>query len=204
MSAFHYIGLKLTIALLMIFLPCIIIGGVISLCSFLKLIVSKIISISKNEKNKNRKFYKKTMLERNIRNSWFLRKNKYNRLRKKRGGHMRNYIRYIVLLAFIIAGALLIISIVNKFSEPEVSKVNNTVSTEEKEPIQDNSTDSSSSTNEKEPDQNNSNQSTTQPNETTNNVVVPNTGASQNMIYTIIGVLTVSLGMIYIKKQTKN
>ncbi len=117
---------------------------------------------------------------------------------------MRNYIRYIVLLAFIIAGALLIISIVNKFSEPEVSKVNNTVSTEEKEPIQDNSTDASSSTNEKEPEQNNSNQSTTQPNETTNNVVVPNTGASQNMIYTIIGVLTVCLGMIYIKKQTKN
>lgn len=69
MSPFHYIGLKLTIALLMIFLPCIIIGGVISLCSFLKLIVFKIIDISKHEKNKNRKFYKKTMLERNIRNS---------------------------------------------------------------------------------------------------------------------------------------
>lgn len=36
MTGFYYIGLKLTILLLIIFLPCIIIGGTISLLTFLK------------------------------------------------------------------------------------------------------------------------------------------------------------------------
>lgn len=36
MSTFHYVGLKLTIVLLIIFLPCIVIGGMIPLCSFIK------------------------------------------------------------------------------------------------------------------------------------------------------------------------
>lgn len=55
MSTFHYIGLKLTIILLIIFLPCIIIGGMISLCSFIKDKVSEIkggICYTKRIKNK--------------------------------------------------------------------------------------------------------------------------------------------------------
>ena len=46
---------------------------------------------------------------------------------------MRNYIRYIVVLVLIIAGGLLLISVINKFTEPEVSKVNNNAKTEEKD-----------------------------------------------------------------------
>lgn len=55
MSTFHYIGLKLTIVLLIMFLPCIIIGGMISLCSFIKDKVSEIksgICYTKRIKNK--------------------------------------------------------------------------------------------------------------------------------------------------------
>ena len=44
---------------------------------------------------------------------------------------MRNYIRYIILLVLIIAGGLLVISVINKFSEPDVSKVDNGAKTEE-------------------------------------------------------------------------
>ena len=44
---------------------------------------------------------------------------------------MRNYIRYIILLVLIIAGGLLVISVINKFSEPDVSKVDNGNKTEE-------------------------------------------------------------------------
>ena len=36
MSSFNVLGLKVTILLLIILVPCIIIGGMISLCSFLK------------------------------------------------------------------------------------------------------------------------------------------------------------------------
>lgn len=42
MSTFHYVGLKITILLLIILVPCIIIGGMISLCSFLKERLDKI------------------------------------------------------------------------------------------------------------------------------------------------------------------
>ena len=46
---------------------------------------------------------------------------------------MRNYIRYIVIIVLIIAFGLLIISVVNKFTEPEdVSKVNNKNQTQQK------------------------------------------------------------------------
>ena len=45
---------------------------------------------------------------------------------------MRNYIRYIVILVLIIAGGLLLISVVNKFTEPEKGKVDNSTKTEEK------------------------------------------------------------------------
>ena len=42
MSSFNVLGLKVTILLLMILVPCIIIGGMISLCSFLKEKISEI------------------------------------------------------------------------------------------------------------------------------------------------------------------
>ncbi len=42
MSAFHYLGLKVTIALVMIFLPCMTIGGMIYLCFLLKLVAYKL------------------------------------------------------------------------------------------------------------------------------------------------------------------
>lgn len=92
---------------------------------------------------------------------------------------MRNYIRYIILLVLIIAGGLLVISVINKFSEPDVSKVNNGNKTEEtttvdkeKEPTLD--VDSS------ETDTENSDSSSTSDSNTNNessieNVTVPNT-----------------------------
>ena len=92
---------------------------------------------------------------------------------------MRNYIRYIILLVLIIAGGLLVISVINKFSEPDVSKVDNVNKTEEtttvdkeKEPTLD--VDSS------ETDTENSDSSSTSDSNTNNessieNVTVPNT-----------------------------
>ncbi len=92
---------------------------------------------------------------------------------------MRNYIRYIILLVLIIAGGLLVISVINKFSEPDVSKVDNGNKTEEtttvdkeKEPTLD--VDSS------ETDTENSDSSSTSDSNTNNessieNVTVPNT-----------------------------
>ncbi len=58
MSGFHYIGLKITILLLIILVPCIIIGGMISLCSFLKEKISEIkdgMRYAKNTRNKKSK-----------------------------------------------------------------------------------------------------------------------------------------------------
>lgn len=45
---------------------------------------------------------------------------------------MKNYVRYIILLILIIAFGLLCISIFNKVTEPDVSKINNKNKTEEK------------------------------------------------------------------------
>ena len=92
---------------------------------------------------------------------------------------MRNYISYIILLVLIIAGVLVVISVINKFSEPDVSKVDNGNKTEEtttvdkeKEPTLD--VDSS------ETDTENSDSSSTSDSNTNNessieNVTVPNT-----------------------------
>lgn len=55
MSGFHILGLKITILLLIILVPCIIIGGMISLCSFLKEKISEIkdgMCYAKNTRNK--------------------------------------------------------------------------------------------------------------------------------------------------------
>lgn len=137
---------------------------------------------------------------------------------------MRNYIRYIVVLVLIIAGGLLIISVVNKFTEPDVSKVNNNPVTEEKETVTDNNADvtldvdsnQDESTVTEDPSENSTDSvdtpssdsdtsiETTAPQETTDNVVVPNTGAKENLLIMVIGMAILSTGMIYIRKQSKN
>jgi hypothetical protein len=58
MSTFHVLGLKLTILLLIVLVPCIIIGGMISLCSFLKEKISEIkdgMRYAKNTRDKKSK-----------------------------------------------------------------------------------------------------------------------------------------------------
>lgn len=58
MSTFHVLGLKITILLLIVLLPCIIIGGMITLCSFLVEKISEIkdgILYEKNTRNKKLK-----------------------------------------------------------------------------------------------------------------------------------------------------
>ena len=137
---------------------------------------------------------------------------------------MRNYIRYIVVLVLIIAGGLLIISVVNKFTEPDVSKVNNNPATEEKETVTDNNADVTldvdskpdESTVTEDPSENSTDSvdtpssdsdtsiETTAPQETTDNVVVPNTGVKENLLIMAIGTIILSTGMIYIRKQSKN
>ena len=137
---------------------------------------------------------------------------------------MRNYIRYIVVLVLIIAGGLLIISVVNKFTEPDVSKINNNPVTEEKETVTDNNADvtldvdsnQDESTVTEDPSENSTDSvntpssdsdtsiETTAPQETTDNVVVPNTGVKENLLIMAIGTIILSTGMIYIRKQSKN
>ena len=58
MSSFNVLGLKITILLLIILVPCIIIGGMISLCSFLTEKISEIkdgMHCAKNTRNKKSK-----------------------------------------------------------------------------------------------------------------------------------------------------
>ncbi|MEE0684380.1 MAG: LPXTG cell wall anchor domain-containing protein [Bacilli bacterium] len=136
---------------------------------------------------------------------------------------MRNYIRYIVVLVLIIAGALLLISVINKFTEPDVSKVNNNAKTEEKdttnkdndsnvtldvEPTEDKDTtnesngDTTAPAEEVTPDSTNPSTSTTTPE--TDNVTVPNTGTKENIAFIVIGLITITTGIAYIKKHSNN
>lgn len=136
---------------------------------------------------------------------------------------MRNYIRYIVVLVLIIAGALLLISVINKFTEPDVSKVNNNAKTEEKdttnkdndsnvtldvEPTEDKDTtngsngDTTAPAEEVTPDSTNPSTSTTTPE--TDNVTVPNTGTKENIAFIVIGLITITTGIAYIKKHANN
>ncbi len=136
---------------------------------------------------------------------------------------MRNYIRYIVVLVLIIAGALLLISVINKFTEPDVSKVNNNAKTEEKdttnkdndsnvtldvEPTEDKDTtnesngDTTASAEEVTPDSTNPSTSTTTPE--TDNITVPNTGTKENIAFIVIGLITITTGIAYIKKHANN
>ena len=134
---------------------------------------------------------------------------------------MRNYIRYIVVLVLIIAGALLLISVINKFTEPDVSKVNNNAKTEEKdttnkdndsnvtldvEPTEDKDTtnesngDTTAPAEEVTPDSTNPSTSTTTPE--TDNVTVPNTGTKENIAFIVIGLITITTGIAYIKTHS--
>ncbi len=61
MSGFHILGLKITILLLIILVPCIIIGGMISLCSFLKEKISEIKDGMHYAKNTRNKKFKKIL-----------------------------------------------------------------------------------------------------------------------------------------------
>lgn len=136
---------------------------------------------------------------------------------------MRNYIRYIVVLVLIIAGALLLISVINKFTEPDVSKVNNNAKTEEKdttkedndsnvtldvEPTEEKDTtngsngDTTAPAEEVTPDSPNPSISTTTPE--TDNVTVPNTGTKENIAFIVIGLITITTGIAYIKKHANN
>lgn len=136
---------------------------------------------------------------------------------------MRNYIRYIVVLVLIIAGGLLLISVINKFTEPDVSKVNNNAKTEEKdttnkdndsnvtldvEPTEDKDTtngsndDTTAPAEEVTPDSTNPSTSTTTPE--TDNVTVPNTGTKENIAFIVIGLITITTGIAYIKKHANN
>lgn len=131
---------------------------------------------------------------------------------------MRNYIRYIVVLVLIIAGGLLLISVVNKFTEPDISKVNNNIKTEEKdttpkdndanvtldvEPTEDKDI-TNTTTTPKEKTPNTDSTSTNTPQDQADNIAVPNTGTKENIAFTIIGLITITIGITYIKKYINN
>lgn len=131
---------------------------------------------------------------------------------------MRNYIRYIVLLILIIVGGLLIISVINKVTEPDVKKVDNKNKTEEiiKEPTLDvdKQEENTPKTDEIKPNDNNqttnnsstnaSNSNTNQEVATNNNVTVPNTGTKENIVFVVIGLITIITGITYIRKHANN
>ncbi len=136
---------------------------------------------------------------------------------------MRNYIRYIVILVLIIAGGLLIISVVNRFTEPDTSKVDNSAKTEEKEtkditdptldveptaPEEDQSSNESqveetapktNTTTTSDQDTQTSDTTTT---ETDNyNITVPDTGTEESIIFSILGLTIITGGIYFIRKN---
>ena len=136
---------------------------------------------------------------------------------------MRNYIRYIVILVLIIAGGLLIISVVNRFTEPDTSKVDNSAKTEEKEtkditdptldveptaPEEDQSSNESQveetapktdTTTTSDQDTQTSDTTTT---ETDNyNITVPDTGTEESIIFSILGLTIITGGIYLIRKN---
>lgn len=130
---------------------------------------------------------------------------------------MRNYIRYIVLLILIIVGGLLIISVINKVTEPDVKKVDNKNKTEEiiKEPTLDidKQEENTQKTDEIKPNDNkeNANNSSTNASNSNaqevpanNNVTVPNTKADSSVILTVIGIVTLLGTVTLIKRSVRN
>ena len=140
---------------------------------------------------------------------------------------MRNYIRYIVLLVLIIAGGLLIISVVNKFSEPDVSKVDNsnqaeeTTTTTDEEPsldvnttTDDTQTEGDTSTGADSTDSSDTSTVTEEGSSfdtttsstviATDSVVVPNTAADSSIVFTVLGFSMIIGGIGLVKRRTKN
>lgn len=144
---------------------------------------------------------------------------------------MRNYIRYIVILVLIIAGGLLIISVVNRFTEPDTSKVDNSAKTEEKETkdttnptldVEPTAPEEDQSSNESQveettpetdttttSDQDTQTTDTTTPStdtqtttETDNyNITVPDTGTEESIIFSILGLTIITGGIYFIRKN---
>lgn len=122
---------------------------------------------------------------------------------------MGNYVRYIILLVLIIAGGLLIISVVNKFSEPKVSKVDNneqveqTIRDEEKvEPSLDIDTDDDQldDTSNSSSDMSTSTSTTdTNSQSVTDNVDVPDTASKASIVFTFLGISMIVIGMSVVR-----
>ena len=144
---------------------------------------------------------------------------------------MRNYIRYIVILVLIIAGGLLIISVVNRFTEPDTSKVDNSAKTEEKETkdttdptldVEPTAPEEDQSSNESQveetapktdttttSDQDTQTTDTTTPSTDTQtttekdnyNITVPDTGTEESIIFSILGLTIITGGIYFIRKN---
>ena len=128
---------------------------------------------------------------------------------------MRNYIRYIVILILIIAFGLLLISVINKFTEKDVTKVNNknvqTVEKDDEKDENENVTLDVNGNEEKENitiDNNQEEQATTTTSTTTtdniSNVDVPNTKSDSNILFTVLGFTIILGGLSYIRKHQSN
>lgn len=136
---------------------------------------------------------------------------------------MRNYIRYIVILVLIIAGGLLIISVVNRFTEPDTSKVDNSAKTEEKETkditdptldVEPTAPEEDQSSNESQveetapktdttttSDQDTQTSDTTTPETDNYNITVPDTGTEEPIIFSILGLTIITGGIYFIRKN---
>ena len=128
---------------------------------------------------------------------------------------MRNYIRYIVILILIIAFGLLLISVINKFTEKDVKKVNNknvqTVEKDDEKDENENVTLDVNGNEEKENitidnDQEEQASTTTSTTTTDNisNVDVPNTKSDSNILFTVLGFTIILGGLSYIRKHQSN
>ena len=136
---------------------------------------------------------------------------------------MRNYIRYIVILVLIIAGGLLIISVVNRFTEPDTSKVDNSAKTEEKETkdttdptldVEPTAPEEDQSSNESQveettpktdttttSDQDTQTSDTTTTEKDNYNITVPDTGTEEPIIFSILGLTIITGGIYFIRKN---
>ena len=123
---------------------------------------------------------------------------------------MRNYIRYIVILILIIAFGLLLISVINKFTEKDVKKVNNkNVQTVEKDDEKDENENVTLDVNGNEEKENitidnNQEEQATTTTDNISNVDVPNTKSNQNLLFTVLGFTIILGGLSYIRKHQSN
>lgn len=123
---------------------------------------------------------------------------------------MRNYIRYIVILILIIAFGLLLISVINKFTEKDVKKVNNkNVQTVEKDDEKDENENVTLDVNGNEEKENitidnNQEEQATTTTDNISNVDVPNTKSDSNILFTVLGFTIILGGLSYIRKHQSN